>query len=1068
MMRSLTTCILNLFILLVIFHCSPSVSLSSANALASQSFNLHMMWTTSVFTLGLRHLTVLQSYLFFHPQARLHLYVLDWQPSVWSTLLQPLLCRGYQVELIRIDNDLLKELTHLDSPCALASDWIANDTVRRGPYYYSHLTDFLRFCILLRGERGKIGVYSDFDAILLKPFPSYWLDPLLDEGGRQSGQPQWELIIGKDRVKEPCTWCWGRGDTYLAPGVMIAKTGAKVLARALQAFTLDHYDPNNFNAVGPRAITEAAWKDDKILVLNQKTFYPVDYLEAFKLFTRQNEAETGTDSATHYSARNMANVMNTLPNNPLLTSRNNSNLISFTTNNSGNNNIAVRLNKIQRVATSLHFFGSKTNHLSIQQGSIMEALQNRFIGTEESGLNVPSYLVIKDNECLYLDSVTWQGIYPVQINMSVNTGNLTRTSCGDQVDSSVAELNICLHKVEYCPTFQGVTYITFQWHSRHNPQSSQTVLPIYNLPQLLTILVKTMDRMSKVFDLVTSLRHYYGSRLPVIVANDGKDAHKESLGMKRGFYYLPLPFDVGLSAARNILVSQATNELVFIVDDDFIFTEDSDLGYLVHQVMAEQVEIAAAKSPTDMIVHGLDYSGLMRKEGETLLIESGHRGQVGNTSTCLLVDIVPNLMVARRATLLQIGWDNTLKLGEHEDFFWRATHEHGVKVATCPSVALLHNQDPHWKNRTDYDRMRNRVWTFLQIALEKHGWKRLVAFNKIIMALLPIQIEAIQNLRLDDLQPFSAHLHWSTWHPYHLYKVDVWDITDLPDEHPGILLLTQDITQEISGSSPYTTRGKRQSSLAMSCSTNILGLDPDRYYRLVVRPGNYTHINEEGPEIIIKTPPYHGVHNLIFNGDFSGNDKWWQKLITTHFGLVPVEEKTKILGKKNGDEYEQSIEETVPARSGHFARGQLSLPGGDYAASLYVGGGKKETGVGAIYQIIPAGELPSECFRLPCQVSLSGWCRVDRIYGEKPQVQLIIRMIWSDGQEREFRENFDPEERGKWQCLAFSTGLNLQNRPSGVELVRLELWAVLRASHGAVVFDDFYLAVRSILGDGTI
>ncbi len=99
---------------------------------------------------------------------------------------------GYDLSVIKLDDSYLRELS-LSCP---GSKWIERlDEWKSGPYFYSHITDYLRFCLLY--THG--GIYSDFDAILLQRIN------------------QKDNFIGKDSAgaNGHCKWCLPGGDAYL-------------------------------------------------------------------------------------------------------------------------------------------------------------------------------------------------------------------------------------------------------------------------------------------------------------------------------------------------------------------------------------------------------------------------------------------------------------------------------------------------------------------------------------------------------------------------------------------------------------------------------------------------------------------------------------------------------------------------------------------------------------------------------------------------------------------------------------------------------------------------------------
>lgn len=972
-----------------------------------------MMWTTHALTFAPRHRLVLRSYLHHHPELRVKLYISDtgsWR--LWSAHLRDLLDQGYQLELVPLTRSLLTELTR-DGRCGPAAEhWVQDiDANEAGRYYYSHLTDLLRFCLLW--QEG--GIYSDFDAILLRPLAlQLWF------GGR--GAPS--LVVGKDRIgrDEFCDWCLAGGRHYLAPGVMIAKRGAPVLQLALEA-AFTNYDPNVFNAAGPKALTVASRiaPRDSMLILEPEVLYPLNYLEASQLFQKSPHAAAGADAQTLLEGMERGGAL------------------------------------------SVHFFGAQTRGMIIQEGSVLDLISHRLLG--KSPWLLPDY--IKLVEAAGDLGIRWAGPQPPP-HVRLWAGDAIVAECSE---ASVARLNACLSRIRL-DKVQHSDAVKLRVEA---PGIVDASVPVYNLARLLTITVKTMDRLYKVVPLVDSLRRLYPQEaISVLVSNDGSRASDIAEGPQRGFTYLSLPFDVGLSAARNLMLHKVETPLVMILDDDFEFTQHSDLYYLVHNLYWHGLDIVAATSPADHSTHGIDYSGLMTVEGATLSITTGRHGRLGG-STCDLVDIVPNIFVARLEALQDRigGWDAQLKLGEHEDFFLRAKRA-GVRVAICRSVALLHKQEKHWLKQTAYDRMRARVWQYLQAALLRHGLRRLRAFGMITMALQPISIDDISRVRVYDLQPFAVGFEWQSRSPYHLYQIDVYDITDCAsDLEPGQLWLTS----FVEASSPAEP--------VAPCYAQVNGLDPDRYYRLVLRPGNHTHVHppeEDCPELIVRTPDF-WRNNLVINGDFASDDEYWRGTLGTRYTLVPIHGTTPSAGL---DHLEGG---GVPVRAGHFSRALLAAgPLGDFAVSIYTplprqdppgsaveGGGRlSDPAEYGILQWIPAAELvpPSSLISGPqtVQLSVSAWCLVNRLFGPPSQVsiRLMLRARWQGGRVQSWWENWDPYEEHKWQPLAFSIGLQISAALLGVEVI-----AWMRAPGGSIFLDDFYLAARPIaegkgfLGDGS-
>lgn len=245
-----------------------------------------------------------------------------------------------------------------------------------------------------------------------------------------------------------------------------------------------------------------------------------------------------------------------------------------------------------------------------------------------------------------------------------------------------------------------------------------------SLEERVTFIIKTHDRPQCLAKLLTSLRSVY-PRVPVLVADDGRlslqaraDAHR---------HILTLPYDVGLSAARNALLERVATPLFVTLDDDFVFSERTTIERLVAVLDARpELDIVAGS----LYLPGREaepyaYAELLDvvDEGRELRMRKGSHGPVPGFDGCHRYDIALNFFVARADRVRAMGgWDARLKLGEHQDFFLRAKRA-GLGVAVCPSYATaLHEQD---HSDTAYKQKRMREFQFLRLMLESHGLRRL-------------------------------------------------------------------------------------------------------------------------------------------------------------------------------------------------------------------------------------------------------------------------------------------------------------------------------------------------------
>lgn len=653
-----------------------------------------LVWTTAQDTFRERNLKVIDTYLYQHPDAEINIFASYLTTNPFQRHIEA----GYKINVIPLTDELLISWTKpgadSDAPACPGASWMENlSGWQKGPYYYSHITDFIRFCVLYRYG----GVYSDFDALLLQKVNEY------------------DTFIGKDSsgALGKCSWCLAGGDLYLAPGLMASKAGHAFPYNALKiGFEEQTYQPEIFNLVGPMAVTKAFKRNPRnIHVYDRHAFYPFAWNKANLTFVPVSDTK-------------------------------------------------ARLDRLRRRSHSLHFYGHATKHDTVQTGSIVDAVFREFsvIADEPVGrysLRAPKVLgITKEAEVVEDLKIVVPKVLSVDtdgavftVSLSSSRGKFLLMNEGDEQtypqstlslsSTSIQKLNTQLSRIIYLSDNMNdkrdiitTTFTTHHHTFRQPPQTTKT--KVYSITSLLTIIVKTVGRMEKVFNLLESARKAYPN-VKVIVSDDAEHIFQQE-GMYRGFYYLPLPKDVGLSAGRNQMVSKVDTEYFLTLDDDFKFDETSRLEDLVHVLEETGFDIAAGKNPVDEAKFELDFCGFLNVEdaGKTLVLTEG---SYGNYFGCNHVDFVPNIFVGRTEVFrTKISWDESLKLGEHEDFFLRAKSV-GIRTLTCPAVSFVHDQVPHWLKRTKYDHMRSRVYDFWKMSLKKHGFTKLVSFGRVMMDL---------------------------------------------------------------------------------------------------------------------------------------------------------------------------------------------------------------------------------------------------------------------------------------------------------------------------------------------
>lgn len=220
--------------------------------------------------------------------------------------------------------------------------------------------------------------------------------------------------------------------------------------------------------------------------------------------------------------------------------------------------------------------------------------------------------------------------------------------------------------------------------------------------------IKTFERPDCVKKLVKSIKKFY-PKAKIYIADDSVKPVKI-----KGIKVFQLPFDSGLSLGRNILVAKTDEPYLVFLDDDFIFTKETDI-----------------KKFFDFLEENKKYGivcGALREKGEIRHYEGIYKQEKDKLYYCRTcsrkVDFGFNFFMARREIFNKVWWNPELKLGEHTDFFLTAK-EKKINVYYLSEVIV-----EHCPERPDnYTEWRNRGNKFVAIMMKKRGLRYIIGFD---------------------------------------------------------------------------------------------------------------------------------------------------------------------------------------------------------------------------------------------------------------------------------------------------------------------------------------------------
>lgn len=242
-------------------------------------------------------------------------------------------------------------------------------------------------------------------------------------------------------------------------------------------------------------------------------------------------------------------------------------------------------------------------------------------------------------------------------------------------------------------------------------------MPEATVAQQVTALVKTFERPRSLDRLVRSIRRYY-PELRVIVGDDSVTAFPRT-----DVDYVRLPVDVGVAAGRNAMLELVETPYFLSLDDDFAFTAETRLEQLIETLQRHQASLVAGdlihcepRFPWRVRRSRQVYHGVIRREGDSLLLVPGHANSVGEAFAC---DVAPHFFLARTEEIREVGgWFAPLKMDDQAELFLRLK-QHDLQVLHRPDVTI-----EHWQDRPEvYAAFRAR--DYLPLVASRHGLRQI-------------------------------------------------------------------------------------------------------------------------------------------------------------------------------------------------------------------------------------------------------------------------------------------------------------------------------------------------------
>lgn len=206
-----------------------------------------------------------------------------------------------------------------------------------------------------------------------------------------------------------------------------------------------------------------------------------------------------------------------------------------------------------------------------------------------------------------------------------------------------------------------------------------------------TFLFKSFERQWMAKQLYRNIQRYYpGAR--VVIADDSKKPLKLQ---DTPLTVVQLPFNSGLSYGINRALEKVQTPYVVRLDDDELLTPYTRFHEQLRFLQRHpEVDIAAVSLVSLPKVRPMEetaqvyYVQTMANAPRKLKIP--HLTKIDDTH--VVVGKPPNIFIARTEAVRQVGYDDNIRMYDHNEFFFRAA---GILVtAFDPNAYVLHRHDP--------------------------------------------------------------------------------------------------------------------------------------------------------------------------------------------------------------------------------------------------------------------------------------------------------------------------------------------------------------------------------------
>lgn len=225
----------------------------------------------------------------------------------------------------------------------------------------------------------------------------------------------------------------------------------------------------------------------------------------------------------------------------------------------------------------------------------------------------------------------------------------------------------------------------------------------------VTFIYKSFERQKMAKRLYKNIQSYYPG-VRVIIADDSR----KPLELKgENLTVIQLPFNSGLSYGLNRALELVETPFVVRMDDDQLLTPYTKFGKQLEFLeqhsevdLAAVVQVSAPKCHSSQELVKEFYGQSMSHAVKTLKIP--HMTWVDESH--VVVGKAPNVFVARTEKVKEVGYDDNIRMIDHNEFFYRAAGNLVSVVDPNAFVFHYHNRFDTYYQKYRMDVLGDRVY----------------------------------------------------------------------------------------------------------------------------------------------------------------------------------------------------------------------------------------------------------------------------------------------------------------------------------------------------------------------